>query len=79
MIVPNKVVNYEESIIGKMIPVLESLRNNDNSVEKLFYELQEIFDGVEEFIYTIEALFILDVINVDLDTGGLEYVERNSL
>lgn len=79
MIVPNKVVNYEESIIGKMIPVLESLRNNNNSVEKLFYELQEIFDGVEEFIYTIEALFILDVINVDLDTGGLEYVERNSV
>lgn len=79
MIVPNKVVNYEESIIGKMIPVLESLRNNDNSVQKLFYELQEIFDGVEEFIYALEALFILGVINVNLDTGGLEYVERNSV
>ena len=53
MIVPNKVIRFNESIIGKVIYILEELSNGDLSIENLYTNTQEYFEGIDEFIFSL--------------------------
>lgn len=80
MIVPNKIISFQESVINKMLIILEQLRRNDNyKVADLFLEHGHKFEGIEEFIYSLDVLFLLDVIDLDTDSGVIRYVKTNSM
>lgn len=80
MIVPNKVTAYQESMISKMLNIVEQLEvENKLKVINLFNEVSHEFEGVEEFMYSLEVLFLLEVINVDTDSGVVSYVKTNKL
>lgn len=74
MIVPNKVIRLNESIIGKMTIILKFLSEKEMTVKELFFITQDYFDEIDEFIYSLDALFLLDVIQVDFDKGVVTYV-----
>lgn len=80
MIVPNKIISFENSIINRMLIIFEMLRINKNyRVADLFVELGPEFEGIDEFIYSLDVLFLLDVIDLDTDSGVIQYVKTDSM
>ncbi|HDR7601961.1 ABC-three component system middle component 7 [Bacillus mycoides] len=77
MIVPNKVIRFNESIMGKMIILLKELSVKDIRVEELYVNNQEHFDEIDEFIIALDVLYILEAIQVDFDKGEVKYVKRD--
>lgn len=77
MIVPNKVISFSESIIGKMPIILEYLSKQDMTVKELFSTTQDYFEEIDEFIYSLDVLFLLNAIKVDFDKGVVTYVRKD--
>ncbi|WLV24109.1 hypothetical protein QR721_10735 [Aciduricibacillus chroicocephali] len=77
MIVPNKVISFSESTIGKMPIILEYLSKQDMTVKELFFTTQDYFEEIDEFIYSLDVLFLLNAIKVDFDKGVVTYVGKN--
>ena len=76
MIVPNKVIRFSESIIGKMTTILDLVSKEETTIKDLFFATQNYFDEIDEFIYALDVLFLLDVIRVDFDKGVVTYVKK---
>lgn len=74
MIVPDKITRYNESIIGKMPIILKNISNPDMTIKELFYTTHDYFEEIDEFIYSLDVLFLLDAIKVDFDKGVVIYV-----
>ncbi|GIP62691.1 hypothetical protein J32TS6_12460 [Virgibacillus pantothenticus] len=76
MIVPNKVISFSESIIGKMPIILKCLSKEEMTLKELFFTTQDYFE-IDEFIYALDVLFLLDAIKVDMDKGVIIYVNKD--
>jgi hypothetical protein len=76
MIVPNKVISFSDSIIGKMPIILKCLSKEEMTVKELFFTTQDYFE-IDEFIYALDVLFLLDAIKVDIDKGVIIYVNKD--
>lgn len=68
MITPNKSIPLKESIIYKCIYILEKDFECIYLFE-LYNNLKNKFDGVDEFIYSIDVLYLLDLVKVDFKLG----------
>lgn len=77
MIYPNKNIRFEESIIYKMIFILEQREKSTINIHELYNETKEKFKSTDEFIISLDVLYALDMINVDFETENIEYVKRN--
>jgi hypothetical protein len=75
MILPNKVIRLEDSIIGKTTYLLDALKHREIGVEELYYTLSNKFDDINDFIVAIDVLFVLG--SVVLENEVLKYVNRN--
>lgn len=76
MIVPNKVISFSESIIGKMPIIIKCLSKEEMTLKELFFTTQDYFE-IDEFIYALDVLFLLDAIKVDMDKGVIIYVNKD--
>jgi len=79
MIVPNKVLRLNESIIGKMLIVLKILIIKEETIENLYFSTQDYFEEIDEFIYSLDVLYILDSIEIDFNKGVVKYVETDQM
>lgn len=77
MILPNKIMRFEQSIIGKMLFILESLDSRIISIQELYERTSEYFEEISEFIYSLDVLYVLDMIDYDLEKGLLIYAKGN--
>jgi len=77
MIYPNKNIRFEESIIYKMISVLEQQEQQTINIHDLYNETKTKFKNTDEFIISLDVLYALDMINVDFENENIEYVKRN--
>lgn len=77
MIYPNKNIRFEESIIYKMISVLELQEKTSINIHELYNQTKTKFKNTDEFIISLDVLYALDMINVDFETENIEYVKRN--
>ncbi|MDR4887512.1 hypothetical protein RGU12_08045 [Fredinandcohnia sp. QZ13] len=77
MIVPNKVTRFNESILGKIPFILSELKKQETTIEQLYMSTQDYFDEVDEFILSLDVLYILEAIDVDLNKGVIKYAERD--
>lgn len=76
MIYPNKHIKIEESIIYKMIFVLEAIVK-DITIQELYSKTRKKLSNADEFIYSLDVLYILDMIDVDFTNETVNHVERN--
>lgn len=74
MKLPNKIVSYNESIIGKFIPIIVEIRRFDMTIFSLYKKTKKHFSDIEEFIDTLDCLFALQKIVFIKKTGVLHYV-----
>lgn len=77
MIYPNKILRFNQSIIGKMLFVLEKLDSKIINIQELYAETAEYFEEISEFLYSLDVLYVLEVVDYDLEKGLLLYVEGN--
>lgn len=67
MIVPNKSIRFKDSIIFKMLCILD-FEFDEIEVSDLYKKNKRHFDCIDEFIYSLDLLYILDKIKVT-DSG----------
>ncbi|MEY4834310.1 MAG: hypothetical protein RI980_425 [Bacteroidota bacterium] len=77
MIYPNKHIRFEESIIYKMLYLLEHQEYAEISISELFSKTISKFENIDEFIYSLDVLYILNEIEIDFKTETITYVKRN--
>lgn len=77
MIYPNKHIRFEESILYKMIYILEAQEYSEMTISELFTKTISKFQNADEFIYSLDVLFILDEIEVDFENEIIKYVKGN--
>lgn len=63
MLFPSKFTNFQESIIYKMILILEA--KEEVNVNLLYQKLKTKFTGIDEFIFALDGLYALGYINID--------------
>lgn len=71
---PNKVLPVAESILPKLPLILDKLRENNYSILSLYEDTQEKFNDVNEFIFALDVLFVLDKIEFIEGLKELKYV-----
>lgn len=77
MIYPNKHIKIEDSIIYKMISLLEYETLKIISVIDLYNKTKSNFRNIDEYIYSLDVLYILDIIEIDFNSQLITYVNRN--
>lgn len=68
MITPNKAIAFKNSITFKMLYILD-YDFDEITLTELYRNTKRKFQGLDEFIYAIDALYILDKIDVDIELG----------
>jgi hypothetical protein len=71
MLFPSKFTSFEESIISKMILILE-VKDETIAVIDLYHRLKKKFKSIDEFIFTLDGLYALGYIK--LENEVIEYV-----
>jgi len=75
MIYPNKHIRFEESILYKMLHILTHREVGKIGVTNVYELTKSHFDNIDEFIYALDVLYSLDMIEVDFEAEILEYVK----
>lgn len=68
MITPNKSIPLKDSIIFKMLSILEKNFETMTLIE-LYQNTKSEFIEIDEFIYSIDALYVLGKIELNIDQG----------
>jgi hypothetical protein len=79
MIYPNKNIRIEDSIIYKMIAILEVQNESEMNIHDLYSKIKNKFSNTDEFILSLDVLYVLDMIEVDINTETIKYANRNKL
>lgn len=77
MLYPNKHTRFEDSILFKMLFILEYKDSNEIDINLLYEKLKKKYKNIDEYIYSIDILYTLNLINVDFENEIIIYAERN--
>ncbi|TKJ91417.1 hypothetical protein PaeCFBP13512_08725 [Paenibacillus sp. CFBP13512] len=77
MIIPNKVLKFQDTIMSKMLIVLSELIEHEQTISELYENTNDQLDSIEEFIYSIDTLYLLDAIEINWESRMVNYVKRN--
>lgn len=69
---PNKVINYNESIISKFPNILLLLKDKRYTIISLYEKTKNYFEDINEFIETLDCLFVLNKIKIDEESRSVE-------
>lgn len=75
MKLPSKIINYDESIIVKFSFILDEISNKEINIYELFDKLKKKFNNVEEYLVTLEVLYLLNKIEILEDSEVIKYVK----
>ncbi len=64
MLFPSKFTSFQESIIYKMILILE-LKERKINVNLLYQKVKNKFTSIDEFIFALDGLYALGYIIID--------------
>ncbi len=76
MITPNKVLSLDESILSRLAAVLRK-RDAPIDLVSLYHSVSDEFVTIDDFIVTLDVLFILDKIDINFRTRTVKYAGRN--
>ncbi|MDC5853808.1 ABC-three component system middle component 7 [Vibrio europaeus] len=71
MIVPNKIISIDESVVFKAAKLLSKL-DDTNDVLDLYSKNKKLFVDIPEYIEALDVLFVLKKIDLDLNNGVIK-------
>ncbi|MDH8679928.1 hypothetical protein QE109_17405 [Fusibacter bizertensis] len=63
MIFPNKVTSYEQSVLSKLPVIIKEIHKGELSIFTLYELTKSHFEEINEFVFALDVLFLLDVID----------------
>ena len=73
-LLPSKIISVADSLIWKLPYIIDIVKKGDIAVEELFTSLIHRFEDVSEFILCLDALYLLDRIELDDNNEVIKYV-----
>lgn len=64
MILPNKSIPFKKTVLYKMLSILD-LDFSEIPISDLYKRTSKRFDGIDEFVYAIDLLYVLDKISIN--------------
>ena len=64
MLFPSKFTNFEESVISKMILILE-IKDKTIALIDLYNKLKKEFKSIDEFIFALDGLYAMGYIEIE--------------
>lgn len=65
MIVPNKVISYDVSLLSKLPAILDVIKEQPISPVDLYMRLQGKFSDINHFLLALDVLFVLGKIEFE--------------
>lgn len=72
MLVPSKFTRLEESTLFRMKCILSGKKDSEN-VQEAYYRTRDVFLDASEFLHALDALFVLGMLDIDVDSGMIRY------
>lgn len=72
MITPNKVVPLSLSVLGQLPHVLKA-GPDPILLAELFQQVENKFESIDQFLLTLDVLFLLDRLTIDFDAERVVY------
>lgn len=73
MISPNKVVSLEGSALG-LAPLVLAQGPSPILIADLYKLVKKSFESIDQFLLTIDVLYVLGRVSIDFNAGKLIYV-----
>lgn len=72
MITPNKAVPLSASVLGHL-PLILKTGSTPIQLAELFHQVGDNFESIDQFLLTLDTLFLLDRLTVDFSTEKVVY------
>lgn len=77
MILPNKLISFQDCILAKTVFILQNITNSDLSIIDLYSKVEDHFDDINEYILALDVLYVLGKIKYSNDLQVIKYVEND--
>lgn len=77
MILPNKLISFQDCILAKTVYILQNITNSDFSVIDLYEKVEKHFEDLNEYILALDVLYVLGKIKYNDELQVIQYVEKN--
>jgi hypothetical protein len=74
LIVPNKVITLRESALGRAPKILQEQSKHSDLIA-LYDSVSKEFESIDQFLLSLDILFILGRIDVDVVTRVVTYAD----
>lgn len=77
MILPNKLISFQDCILAKTVYILEKISDLDFSVIGLYEQVETHFEDLNEYMLALDVLYVLGKIKYNEGLQVIQYVEKN--
>ena len=77
MILPNKLISFQDCILAKTVYILEKISDSDFSVIGLYEQVETHFEDLNEYMLALDVLYVLCKIKYNEGLQVIQYVEKN--
>lgn len=74
MRLPSKIISFKESTLNKFPVLLRKVDERDWSPCELYEQTKRYFEGIEDYIDTLDGLFAMNKITFDWENGRITNV-----
>lgn len=79
MILPNKLIGFQDSIIAKIIYILDAVSLEDQSISSLYNKVKNNFEDINQYILALDVLFTLEKVEFNEKAQVITYVKTDNL
>lgn len=77
MILPNKLISFQDCILAKTVYILEKISDSDFSVIQLYEQVKTNFEDLNEYMLALDVLYVLGKIKYNEELRVIQYVKKN--
>ena len=77
MILPNKLISFQDCILAKTVYILEKISDSGFSVIGLYEQVETHFEDLNEYMLALDVLYVLGKIKYNEGLQVIQYVEKN--
>ena len=77
MILPNKLISFQDCILSKTVYILEEISDSDFTVIRLYEQVEIHFEDISEYMLALDVLYVLGKIKYNEELQTIQYVEKN--
>lgn len=77
MILPNKLISFQDCILAKTVYILEKISDSDFSVIELYEQVETHFEDLNEYMLALDVLYVLGKIKYNEELRVIQNVKKN--